>query len=69
MTFTTCWCYTTNKYGASTTNNKDAIKLAFLNGKEEDAIYPLTTKETVRSQKKDPDQKSKTRKEGYSITL
>ena len=71
MSFAQCWCYhnSTQQHGASIANNKDSVNLVFANQCEEDAIYPLTTREIAEAQQQGNNLKTQTEKEGYSIQL
>ena len=55
MTFAQCWCYhnSTQQHEASPANSKESMNLVFANQNEEDAIYPLTTREIAEAQQQD----------------
>ena len=69
MTFAQCWCYhnSTQKHKASITNSKEYQ--VFANQNEEDAIYPLTTREIAEAQQQDDSLKIQAEKEGYSTQM
>ena len=71
MTFAQCWCYhnSTQQHKASITNSKESMNLVFANQNEEDAIYPLTTRETAEAQQQDNNLKTQAEKEGNSPQL
>ena len=55
MTFAQCWSYYTTCQEESTANMQESMNLVFANRDDEDAIYPLTTREIAEAQKRDPD--------------
>ena len=71
MTFAQCWCYhnSIQQHEASTANSKESMNLVFANRNEEDAIYPLTTREIAEAQQQENDLKTQAEKEGYSTHL
>ena len=71
MTFAQCWCYhnSTQQHEASPANNKESMNLVFANQNEEDAIYPLTTREIAEAQQQDKNLTKQAEKVGYSTQL
>ena len=71
MTFAQCWCYhnSTQQHEASLANGKESMNLVFANQNEEDAIYPLTTREIAEAQQQDNSLTKQAEKEGYSTQL
>jgi len=71
MTFAQCWCYhnSTQEHSESTGNIKESMNLVFANQKEEDSIYPLTTREIVKAQQHNLNLKTTADKEDYSTQL
>ena len=53
----------------SIAKSKESMNLVFTNQNEEDAIYPLTTREIAEAQQQDNDLKTQAAKEGYSTQL
>ena len=54
MTFAQCWCYhTTAQQEGFTANTEESMNQVFANRNEEDAIYPLTTREIAEAQTED----------------
>ena len=54
MTFAQCWCHNTAGQEESTSPSaytQESIILVFANQDDEDAIYPLTTREIAEAQK------------------
>ncbi len=69
MTFAQCWCYYTSCQEKSTANMQESMNLVFANRNDEDAIYPLTTREIADAQKHDPELNAVTDKHGYTTQL
>ncbi len=72
LTFTQCWCHyteTANKTGASQANYTESMNLVFVNQDDEDAIYPLTTREIAEAQKNDIELNTRSDKNGYTTQL
>ena len=55
MTFAQCWCHYTSCQEESTPNMQESMNLVFANQDDEDAIYPLITREIAEAQKHDPE--------------
>ncbi len=56
MTFAQCWCHYTSSQAESTAppaNAQESMNLVFANQDDEDAIYPLTTREIAEAQNHD----------------
>jgi hypothetical protein len=61
MTFAQCWCHYTSgqeENTAPSTYMQESMNLVFANQDDEDAIYPLTTREIADAQKHDPELKN-----------
>jgi hypothetical protein len=72
MTFTQCWCHYTSGQEESTSANaymQESMKLVFANQDDEDAIYPLTSREIAEAQKHDPDLNATADKHGFTGQL
>jgi hypothetical protein len=56
MTFAQCWCHYTSgqeESSSPSTHTQESINLVFANQDNDDAIYPLTTREIAKAQKHD----------------
>ena len=72
MTFAQCWCHYTSGQEESTSpsaNIQESMNRMFANQDDEEAIYPLTTREIAEAQKHDIELNTKTDKNGYTIQL
>ena len=69
MTFVQCWCYYTTCQEESTANMQESMNLVFANQDDEDAIYPLTTREIADAQQHDADLNTIADKHGYTKQL
>ena len=69
MTFKQCWCHYTPSQEETTSANtymQESMNLVFANQDDEDAIYPLTTREIAAAQKHNPVLNAITDKHGYT---
>ena len=69
MTFAQCWCHYTSCQEESTANMQESMNLVFANHDNEDAIYPLTTREIADAQQDDADLNAIADKHGYTKQL
>ena len=72
MTFAQCWCHYTSSQAESTSpsaNAQESMNLVFANQDDEEAIYPLTTREIADAQKHDPDLNKIAEKGTYTTQL
>ena len=72
MTFAQCWCHYTSSHDKSASPSADtqeSMNLVFANRDDEEAIYPITTREIVEAQKHDPDLDTSTGKGDYTTQL
>ena len=72
MTFAQCWCHYTSGQEESTSSSastKESINLVFANQDDEEAIYPLTTREIAEVQKHDNELNNMTDEHGYITKL
>ena len=69
MTFAQCWCHYTSCQEESTANMQESMNLVFANRDDEDAIYPLTTREIANAQQHDADLNAIADKHGYTKQL
>ena len=56
MTFAQCWCHYTSSQEENTSPSsymQESMNLVFANRDDEEAIYPLTTREIAEAQKHD----------------
>ena len=70
MTFTQCWCHYISGQEENTspsTYKQESMNLVFANQDDEDAIYPLTTREIAEAQKHDIEVNTMSNKHGYTI--
>ena len=54
MTYVQCWCHYTSSQEESisqSTCTKESMNLVFANQEDEEAVYPLTTREIAEAQK------------------
>ncbi len=67
MTFVQCWCHYTSGQEESTSPSafmQESMNPMFANQNDEEAIYPLTTREIAEAQKHDIELNAKTDKIG-----
>ena len=72
MTFAQCWCHFTSGQEESTSPSaytQESMRLVFANQDDEDAIYPLTTRETADAQKYEIELNTMTDKHGFNEIL
>ena len=72
MTFAQCWCHYTSGQDKSTLPSaftQESMNLVFANQNDEDAIYPLTTREIAEAQKHNIEVNTMTNKDGYTTQL
>ncbi len=72
MTFALCWChYTSGQQGSTSPSayTEGIMNLVFANQDDEDAIYPLTTREIAEAQNHDMEVNTMTDKHGYTTQL
>ena len=72
ITFAQCWCHYTSSQEESTSLSvymQESMNLVFVNQDDEDAIYPLTTREIAEAQKHDVELNTMTEKYGYTTQL
>ena len=72
MTFAQCWCHYTSgqeKITSQSASMQESMNHVFANQDDEEAIYPLTTREIAEAQKHNIELNTKTDKNGYTIQL
>ncbi len=72
MTFTQCWCHyteTAKETGAFQAMYSETMNFVFANCSEDNAIYPLTTREIAESQSNDAQIARLTTEDGYTTEL
>ncbi len=72
MTFAQCWCHYTSGQEESTSPSaftQESMNRVFANQDDEEAIYPLTTREIAEAQKHDIELNTNTDKNGYTTQL
>ena len=72
MTFAQCWCHYPSGQEESTSPSasmQESMNCVFANQDDEEAIYPLTTREIAEAQKHNIELNTKTDKNGYTIQL
>ena len=72
MTIAQCWCHYTSGQEESTTPSaytQESMNLVFDNHDDEEAIYPITTKEIAEAQKHDLTLNTMVDKYGYTTQL
>jgi len=72
MTFAQCWCHYTSsqeEHTSPSAYSQESMNLVFANRDDEEAIYPLTTREIAEAQKHDPDLDTSTGKGDYTTQL
>ena len=72
MTFAQCWCHYTSSQEESTSpsvNIQESMNCVFANQDDEDAIYPLTTREIAEAQKHNLELNTMTDKFGCTTQL
>ena len=69
MTFAQRWCYhnSTQQHKAPIASSEDSMNLVFANRNEEDAIYPLTTREIAEAQQQDNNMNKQAEAKHYSM--